>query len=292
MSKNMTSIPGPEKAMASSPDGRLVAAYATTTDRASQTDSQDRAAIVVNDQKGVIGVVVCDGVGSQPDSGEIADLVVGKTTEFVSNRGLSGWDELSSKVNSNLDRDLDGACTQIVVALDNEGRVRFSFLGDGALFEVRMRELMPGHYWPAFSEMALAQSLSTPGGWALTGYLPAPSGTDPDPVIGSRSRQLRPEPQLWLAVTDGVSSDQERPLSIPTPEGSRWQETSQVLTRLLDQLARNWQELISPETKDPDRILAECLARELDNCGQQGLLKDDTTAAAVLYRPDPNTEKR
>ena len=255
--------------------------------------NQDRVALFGEEGKPPgRGVVVCDGVGSLPDSGEVAERVARIAAGHLTDRGLH--DGIATCVDAvadafgHEDDDGRGRTTMIVVGGDDDGRVAFTFVGNGALLELQGAPLGGGRtrlWWVNHMVPHISYDL---GREALSAYLPAASG---GPLAGTGTLSVTGEvSRLFLACTDGILSAEDVRTG-KMPDGSTWTEVPEPVASLLEDLVERWSDLQSSETGTSAVRLQETLTTSLEALHGRGLLEDDATVGAVWVRPVPTAPK-
>lgn len=89
--------------------------------------------------------------------------------------------------------------------------------------------------------------------------------------------------RLFLVCSDGIGSEEERPLG-RGHDGSLWRQVEPPLVTLLEAVAAVWGEL--ERSTDPERLLERTLGAALVRMLDDGMLDDDATVGALLMRPD------
>ena len=267
------------------PGGALVATHATATYR-DPTENQDRACVLERDGEPV-GVTVCDGVGSLPDS-----AVVAATACEAAARGAadsrpadlswvrSGFSRAQEEV-SQLDDDLKGATTMLQITAVT-GLISFDLLGNGALIEtcavagtgspprVRWVNHALPHIDFALGSEALTRSISTGN---------APAEAPPRSMIVSRDAGPL---QVYLAVTDGILSRENCPTG-RVASGEFWESLPAACVGVM-QATRDIYDLLGRDpgpdslAEESTGILSACLAGLADD----GTLDDDATVGVVI----------
>ena len=103
--------------------------------------TQDRVGVLSFEDSRSVGVIVCDGVGSLPESGEVAELVVAATCETAAACG-SGQDQLAKLLHHaddvvrNALPDVVGATTALALVGRDEGILDWAWVGNGAVIEI------------------------------------------------------------------------------------------------------------------------------------------------------------
>lgn len=250
--------------------------------------NQDRAELAEWTSQGSLGptgaaVVVCDGVGSLRCSGKVADAAASAGAAHVREHGLRAGllgDGATSVTKAAADavKGLeDGATTVIAVGAESDGFAAYAFAGNGTLLDIEGVDLGEHGVRLSVAELVQPHVSWAKGRPALRSVLPVPGRAEPVAARGL----LYPQPdrtRLLLAVTDGVASDEERPIGCDT-EGVEWRQSPVPLTRLLAALRDAWRVLAERDA------LQQALAVGLEALVAEGRLADDATAGAILVVP-------
>jgi hypothetical protein len=132
-----------------------------------------------------------------------------------------------------------------------------------------------------WTELALPQISLLVGKPTLVSHLPWTGTGAPPSCIGVR--RLEPDrTRLFMACTDGIGSNEERPTG-HAPDGTLWQQVDPPLAALLAAVGEQWHllEACAEPAAELERILGAALERLLDD----GSLEDDATVGAMLVRP-------
>lgn len=243
--------------------------------------NQDRALTFRVGSAGA-GVVVCDGVGSYPASGAVADLAASEAARYVGEAGLElGTQRCAARVSAALNGRDDGATTLIVVGAEESGDVRFCFVGNGSLLEIQKLDGMSGPDGLRHTDLVLPHVSFAGGRDALRSFLPATNGNPVETSLGS----YRVHPgiaRLYLACSDGVATDESRAIG-RAPDRSVWKEIPRPLSAILDDLAPQWAQLLVSTTAELE--LGTLLRGTLLSLLVENELDDDATVGALLLRP-------
>jgi hypothetical protein len=244
---------------------------------------QDRAATFVAPAGSPsAGVVVCDGVGALEGSGRVAEEVARLAAAHLAERGVAGglW-HLDETLAEAPPAGEEGATTLVAVGAEASGLVGHMLIGNGALIEVEPADGWPGAARLRWTDLVLPQIRWEGGRPALRSILPTPDGV-PEAAKGCRQVPAG-RPRMYLACSDGISSDEARSEG-DAPDGTRWKQVPAQLARLVADVATAWPELVGPEVPTGEALSGR-LAESLDRMLEDGLLEDDATVGALLMRP-------
>jgi Protein phosphatase 2C len=257
----------------------LSVAVATVSPRG--LDSQDRN--VAFAAAGEAAVVVCDGVGSYPRSGEVAELVCRLAELHLrESGGAGGVAQLPAAVAGSIVDEGIGATTLLALAADRDGELGYCMVGNGMVIEAYGLELDEQRTRMCFTELALPQAGIAGGRPTLASFLPWTEAGPLPSCLGTR-RLACDRARLFLVCSDGIGSEEERPLG-RAPDGTLWRAVDPPLAAVLDALADTWQTLCACD--DPTPLLEQTLAAALERLLDEGALEDDATVGALLMRPD------
>ena len=260
-------------------------AGAATLSPGGDSTNQDRVAVYrAADGLGGAGVVVCDGVGSYAGSGAVAAEVAATASEHLAKQAVGpGFWSLSEVVTAGPLEAAGGATTLIAVGADQTGLAGHAFVGNGSLIELVPYKPRAGVLRLRWADLALPQISWDDGRPALRSFLPAPPD-DFETVLGFRAAAGRPRPRMYLACTDGIATDEERP-GAQSPNGTYWKEVPRALVRVIEDLERQWPALLAKEEELATEALGALLERSLATLLDDGVLDDDASVACVLLRP-------
>lgn len=274
--------------MAELPFSPIITATATATPKEPGANQDRGAAITLPGGGGA--ALVCDGIGSFERSGEVAAEVIGLAVPLLEAEGAAGVPGLPRLIDEKLDQDPDrGGTTLIAAAMESSGRLSFAYVGNGALLEIRARDAAVGSCRAAlvFTDLALPHISFELGKPALTSFLPSLDG-GPRTVSGLVEDQGADAAKLVLAVSDGISTDEDRPLG-RAPAGGAWKAVPEPLLAVLEGIGEVWGILATASS--PDEVLREALSGVLEGLLAREVLEDDATASAVMWRPAPLREE-
>jgi hypothetical protein len=239
--------------------------------------SQDRA-VACNG-----AVVVCDGVGSYPRSGEVAELACRLAEAHLREPGgARGVLDLPDVLDASMTDGGIGATTLLALAADGFGDLAYCLLGNGMVVEAQALAIDDEHVRMSFTELALPQ-ISVVGGRPVLGAFLPWTGTGPLPSCTGTRHLTSDRTRLFLACTDGIGSDEERPVG-QGPDGTLWRQVDPAIAGLLDAIGEEWDALAA--CPDPALRLERILGTVLDRLVDDGSLDDDATVGALLVRPD------
>jgi len=246
-------------------------------------DSQDRASTVLVPDGAA--AVICDGVGSQAASSDVADRCVQLASAHIGLQGVgAGVVSCADTTAQAMAREEDhseGATTLVAIGARHDGQVYFSLVGNGAVFALEPLSVRDGRAELLRSELAIPQTVMDGSQAALRSFLPAPH-LPVEQTSGWLSPR-RDRPRLLLACSDGVTTAEECRIGHYPATGEAWGELLPPFVEVLEHLARGWGDLIAGD--GPDAALATLLEAALDRSLERGVLDDDATTAAVLVQP-------
>lgn len=231
------------------------------------------------------GVIVCDGVGSRPESAAVAEGFARAAAGRLSEEGIMpGLWELDWSLTQAEAPARDGATTLLAVGADESGLVAHLLLGNGSIVEVVPTRLPSGGVRLLWTSIALPQIDWSRGRASLQSVLPARHG---ETLAARGYRRVMPgRAQLYLACTDGVLTEEERMLG-RAEDGTHWQPVPPLFASLLERLRASWDELLGEEVENGiGPGLQRLLERVLEGAGSsEDGLSDDASIGAVLVRP-------
>lgn len=265
----------------------VIAAASSTSPRGPERN-QDRVGVLridgIEESDGV-AVVICDGVGSYPESGAVASEVLAFTEGHIRHAGISkGVWTLDTALASMNVATADGATTLIAIGADRSGLVSHAFVGNGSLFEVA-----PGDASSAagarlrWIDLALPHLSWEPGRPALRSFIPA-QDRDFDVAKGCRMTR-RVQPRLYLACSDGIASDEDR-VHAKSPQGKFWSSVPAELVAIISAIEDEWLTLLEDTHDDGQEHLKKLVEASLAGLLDNGRLDDDASVGCVLMRPD------
>ncbi len=262
---------------------------AATVAAPGKSENQDSVAVFrMGEAAAGAGVVICDGVGSLPQSGavasEMAALAASHIEEAGVRRGIWGLEEMAAAH----ELSSDGATTLIAVGAEPEGLVSHCFIGNGSLFEIAPQTAVTGVMNLRWCGLALPQLNWDRGQPALESFLPAPAyGFEAEKGCRLTSRL---KPRLYLACSDGVATDEDCPQA-KTPDGRYWKGIPTKLIGVLDALAARWQDLLRGDAEQSAALLQEILDATLAALLADGAFEDDASVGCVMTRPLTGPER-
>lgn len=263
----------------------VVSAVATASPKGRDAN-QDRV-LAIELGAGGAGVVVCDGVGAYAESGAVAELVAHEAGRYLRTMGIHrGTRGCARHLSSTLTFSAAGATTLIMIGANLSGDVAFCFVGNGGLVEVQMLKGISGVDAMRWVDLVLPHISVAGGRPALRSFFPATNGAPVEKAVGAHTVDPR-TPRLYLACTDGVTTDEERAVG-QAPDGSLWKAVSRPLASLLDDLHPRWDALLVSPTAHDD--LGKLLQATLDRLLETGALDDDASVGALLVRASPKFE--
>lgn len=237
---------------------------------------------------GPIGVVVCDGVGSVPESAAMAEEVRDLAAALISGHELEPaiWN-LDERLQDALPAGREGKTTMAVVCAEARGVVGHMLLGNGSILEVVPMEVEPGKVRLLWTSIALPQMGGRDGRPALRSFLPPDSGR----VEAEKGVRIAPgsAPRLYLACSDGFLSEEDR-LEGSAPDGTVWCQVPRFAAQLLEQLTGSWGDLLAQEPEEVTATLQGLIERAIQEPLTDELLDDDTTVGVLYMRPVAGTE--
>ncbi len=231
-------------------------------------------------------VVVCDGVGSMPDSAAVAERVATRVARHLTAHGVGTaiW-QLEGVLAEEPPPEEDGATTLIVVGADADGDVTHLLVGNGSLIEIDAVEPQPGVTVLRWTDIVLPQISWEGGRAALRASLPARAGGVQAAIGCRRTRDGRP--RMYLACSDGITSEEDRRRA--SAQGLGWREVPRPLAGLLDALKAAWPELLARDGADATELLERTLEQALATLGDdEPGLDDDASVGVLLLRPQPD----
>jgi hypothetical protein len=249
-----------------------------------KSENQDSVAVFrVDGGTAGAGVVICDGVGSLPQSGAVASEVMSLAASHIQGAGVRtgiwGLEEMAAAH----ELSSDGATTLIAVGAEPEGLVSHCFVGNGSLFEIAPQTAAVTSVMNLrWCGLALPQLNWERGQPALESFLPAPEyGFEAEKGCRLTSRL---KPRLYLACSDGVATDEDCPRA-KTPDGRYWKGIPTRLIGVLDALAAGWQDLLRSDAEQSASLLQEILDATLATLFADGAFEDDASVGCVMTRP-------
>jgi hypothetical protein len=230
------------------------------------------------------GMVLCDGVGSRPESAAMAEEVARMATDLLSHQGVwPGVWELDWRLTQMEMPGCDGTTTLLAVGADESGLVAHMLLGNGSIVEIVPTRLPSGAIRLLWSSIALPQVDWSRGRASLQSVLPARYG---ETASARGYRQVMPgRTQMYLACSDGVLAEEERLIG-RAKDGSRWQPVPILFATLIERIGSRWDELAAePSSEGFGAGLAGLLERALGEAAADRAIGDDASVGAVLVRP-------
>jgi len=239
------------------------------------------------------GIVVCDGVGLLSGSAQASQTVA----DNVVSGAAAGGPKSLLVIADDLNRDLpvfgesgEGATTMIAAAGSDDGSLTYSYLGNGSLFELRAYP-SPRFDKPVIriAELTLPNVSYESAPHALNSWLPMPG----EKLAFSAGTLAPRSPSLtaFLAVTDGIATDDDRELADDS-SGGLWREVPLPLKLLIEDLERCWFDLVGEFDRCDGagscdsaltEILNDSLARIRDTeVDGRSVLSDDASAGLVV----------
>ncbi len=262
----------------------MISAAATVAAPGKDENQDSVSAFSVGDTQasGGAGVIVCDGVGSQPNSGKVAREVVALATAHVAETGVVDGISQLDMVCAEGEFGEDGATTLLAVGAEVSGVAAYCYIGNGGLFEVVPQSDSGSTARLRWCDLALPQIEWESGRPALRSFLPAPEeGYEAEK--GTRAVGLL-RPRLLIACSDGISTDEER-AQATSATGEYWKAVPSTLVRLLDGLASRWFELVRAEREAAGQMLHDLIQRTLEGLLDENMLDDDASIGCVMARP-------
>jgi hypothetical protein len=232
---------------------------------------------------GSTGVVVCDGVGSIPGSGGMAEEVSGRAAALLGNRGVKrGVWELDELLGRTLPVGRRGATTLVVLGAHGGGLVGHLLVGNGSVIEVVPVESEGEKRQLLWTSIVLPQIGEAGGRLALRSVLPPPNGQ----IEAEKGLRVVPPgtPRLYLACSDGLLSEEDRAEGA-APDGTAWRQVPAGIARVLEHLAGTWPALQAASQAEAALLLGELLRQALDDPDLLHRIGDDTSVGALMMRP-------
>jgi hypothetical protein len=235
-------------------------------------------------------VIVADGVGSLPRSGDAAQIAVEAARWLWGSNGSISEDELFDRVNAAVLAVVggEGATTMISIA-QRKDVVTVAWVGNGAGLQLANPTwAVKGESW---SDPLEADSISLQWTNLVIPHVVYEDGRDRLALTLGSSKRVQPDlvavrvsaaPVLFLAVTDGIHSGEHTELGLDEV-GDRWQLVSRPLQAVL---AEGKRALESAQHEDfSDDRLTQRLDNVLGELLSAQLLSDDATVAGMLLKP-------
>jgi serine/threonine protein phosphatase PrpC len=226
------------------------------------------------------GIVVCDGVGSKPNSGDVSEAATTAAKALLQEHGWA--DDLVSRVNDQVSQ-FEARSTTLLAATgrstDGGWLIDYAAVGNGSVIEIAAGD---GHLnpWMWWTDHFVPQVDFSTGKDTLTGALPCHS--DELTWTSGRIRAPYGPARVLLLCSDGIASV-ENYRTGRMPDGSAWREIPDVLDALLT--AARQPLLDAAVETGTARRLAQALAGTLDEFARAGRLDDDATFAALVLPP-------
>jgi hypothetical protein len=246
--------------------------------------NQDRLRpFMANGEQSSAGMILCDGVGSKPDSALVAEDIAERAAELLARQGARPgiWELDWNLTKMELPR-RDGATTLLAVGADESGLVAHLLVGNGVVVEIAPTRLPSGSVRLLWTPIALPQIDWSQGRPGLQSVLPANYGE----TAGARGyRRVMPgRTHMYLLCSDGVLTEEERLIG-RAEDGSQWQPVSRLFAEILSRLAKSWDALIDEAPGKAGAALTELLQQTLNDFATEHGLSDDSSVGAVLVRP-------
>lgn len=274
----------------------LGVAGATATPRTDPEESQDwwrlvRRCADAAGQRPAMGVdtpahcavVVCDGIGSLPDSRTAAAAAADAAARCLGEAGVAADPGFVVASAHERVQDLDGSdggTTLVAAAADEHGRAAWIAVGNGAVVEV-VAVPGAGGQRPRFVEHLLPQ---VDGSERLTGHL-THGHARPMPASGTLALPAG-SPRLLVACSDGITS-REHATWGTTADGRIWEPVDTPLAVVLEALVSVWDDLPGRPPGEVDALLERALSTALASLAADGALEDDATVAVIALVPAP-----
>lgn len=192
---------------------------------------QDRTACFVEGQKKAL--VICDGIGEFPQSGEVAQHVINQTEKlFKKNEEIKHF--LNRIVHEVLALKLNGGTTFIYASTELEDKVKIKYLGNGGILNI------PGDYAEnpysdipyRYSELMLPHV--NPAG-ALTRHISHNSGSEELLTTSVNLSLASHSGDILIFYSDGINS-LESNIIISVEGDTYYRSSNLIITKLLNEL--------------------------------------------------------
>jgi hypothetical protein len=233
--------------------------------------------------RGGAGVVLCDGLGSMPESAAVAEEVSERISDHLSGEGVEKgvWTLERTLEKASFER-RDGATTLIVLGATGSGLVGHALVGNGGLVEISPVDAWPSGTRLLWTDIALPQIAWSGDRPGLRSVLPPANGS----IEAAKGFRFAPagHAKMYLVCSDGISSEEERDQG-PAPNGSSWKETPDLLAALLARIGKEWVSLLQLSPAEAQQALQLLLLEVLVAAESASGLDDDATVGAVFLRP-------
>lgn len=227
------------------------------------------------------GVIVCDGVGSESNSGEVAEAAVNAAKDLIARDGLTP--HLIAQVNDHVSHFVDGHTTLLAATAHSTAGswlVEYMCVGNGSMIEIVAggRDNNPWMWWT--DHFVPHVDFST-GKDTLAVALPCP----PDELLWTAGQihVAHGAARLILLVSDGIATVEDYRVG-RMPDGSAWREIPELLDALLTAIRQPLLD-IGHESRAEHR-LATALTNTLDEFADASRLDDDASFGVILLPPD------
>ncbi len=285
-----------------------------TCPRPQDPGPNEDAVALIESATGCNGFVVCDGVGSLPDSSEIASHVANElarqlAVEFgTAARSGVAVDRIRSaftEARKSIENPEKNGATTAIAILDQADRYTVAYLGNGGVLHIRGsfvrmldRKLFP---WTWVNLLNPDSLINDQGKEALYGTL----SSDPDSllltepaVVEYHKRNADRYGDLFVACTDGIMSADQSLLFTP-PSGRLLTEIERPLRMLLPQLGEfmgaagraqevnlpsgeNSEGQVETRTDQTEPVLSDVLQDYLSKLEENELLVDDASIGVMV----------
>lgn len=227
------------------------------------------------------GVVVCDGVGSEPDSAQVAQLVIDAVgTALESGEPVESLPVIAAAAIGGTG--LDGSTTMLAAVARESGRIEFVAVGNGGVIEIAV---LAGHEVRVlgWTDHFIPHLDFEAGRDCLTAFL-SPGSPPAEFTVGTLAGK-RDVWRILLLCSDGVSTMEDRRQG-RVGDGSLWSEVPAQLDALLVALRSAVSDLAGGVSVVEGRtILRASITEVLERLHADGVLEDDAAIAVAVLPP-------
>jgi hypothetical protein len=252
-----------------------LAGAARTTDRDEPEDNQDFV-IALDLDDGCCAIILADGVGSWKQSGTAAQLAAEGAAKVLLAEGPSAIDaafaDASQAVTTIAPE--EAGTTLVVVTVDEDGRVRCGYVGNGAVLEVTLPPGCEDVLWTNH----LLPHVSYIDGREELGRAMLSTATDL-PDVSQFTLQPRCSVSAILVFSDGIHTREQQCLA-KTSDGRSWELLPEPLIEFLELAGA----CLSDDSDLHRSWLSAMLDDELGSLAARGLIDDDASVGMIVRR--------
>ncbi len=226
-----------------------------------------------NNQDG--SVVICDGIGEYPGSGEVSKLVVEKFGEGLKSQDVSIQDIINQARHMIEEKKLIGGTT-FIAAKTEDSIIHLHYLGDGGIIHLHGNFAQSPFEHPyRYADLMIPHIMPEDG--ALTRHISHNSGEEELMVTSTTLTLNAPTGDILVLYSDGISALEEK--AILKNNGLYWrneQETIQIILKDLHIFLKQHKQNISND------LLNSFISESLEKLNQKKLLEDDASLGIII----------